>query len=31
MASTPQPTNTLFYAAGPADETNGAYGRIDFQ
>ena len=26
-----QPTNTLFYAAGPADETNGAYGRIDFQ
>jgi uncharacterized protein (TIGR03118 family) len=26
-----QPTNTLFYAAGPADEKNGAYGRIDFQ
>jgi uncharacterized protein (TIGR03118 family) len=25
-----QPTNTLFYAAGPADETNGVYGRIDF-
>ena len=25
-----QPTNTLFYAAGPADESNGAYGRIDF-
>jgi len=24
-----QPTNTLFYAAGPADETHGAYGRID--
>jgi len=24
-----QPTNTLFYAAGPADESNGAYGRID--
>jgi uncharacterized protein (TIGR03118 family) len=26
-----QPTNTLFYAAGPADEKNGVYGRIDFQ
>ena len=26
-----QPTNTLFYAAGPADETHGAYGRIDVQ
>ena len=26
-----QPTNTLFYAAGPADETHGAYGRIDAQ
>jgi uncharacterized protein (TIGR03118 family) len=26
-----QPTNTLFYAAGPADGTNGVYGRIDFQ
>jgi uncharacterized protein (TIGR03118 family) len=26
-----QPTTTLFYAAGPADETNGVYGRIDFQ
>jgi len=24
-----QPTNTLFFAAGPADESNGAYGRID--
>jgi uncharacterized protein (TIGR03118 family) len=26
-----QPTNTLFYTAGPAGEKNGAYGRIDFQ
>ena len=26
-----QPTNTLFYAAGPALETQGAYGRIDAQ
>ena len=26
-----QPTNTLFYAAGPADETHGVYGRIDNQ
>ncbi len=26
-----QPTNTLFYAAGPADETHGVYGRIDSQ
>jgi uncharacterized protein (TIGR03118 family) len=26
-----QPTNTLFYAAGPGDEKNGVYGRIDFQ
>ena len=26
-----QPTNTLFYAAGPAGGTNGVYGRIDFQ
>jgi uncharacterized protein (TIGR03118 family) len=26
-----QPTNTLFFAAGPADESNGVYGRIDFQ
>jgi uncharacterized protein (TIGR03118 family) len=26
-----QPTNTLFYAAGPANEQNGVYGRIDFQ
>ena len=26
-----QPTNTLFYAAGPADETNGVYGRLDFR
>ena len=25
-----QPTNTLFFAAGPADESNGVYGRIDF-
>ncbi len=25
-----QPTTTLFYAAGPADESNGVYGRIDF-
>jgi len=24
-----QPTNTLFFAAGPADETHGLYGRID--
>ena len=24
-----QPTNTLFYAAGPADEAHGVYGRID--
>jgi uncharacterized protein (TIGR03118 family) len=24
-----QPTNTLFYAAGPNDEANGVYGRID--
>jgi uncharacterized protein (TIGR03118 family) len=26
-----QPTNTLFFAAGPADETHGVYGRIDNQ
>ncbi len=26
-----QPTNTLFYAAGPNDEANGVYGRIDLQ
>jgi len=26
-----QPLNTLFYAAGPANETHGAYGRIDLQ
>ena len=26
-----QPVNTLFYAAGPADETHGVYGRIDPQ
>ena len=26
-----QPTNTLFYAAGPAGETHGVYGRIDVQ
>ncbi|HZW72499.1 MAG TPA: TIGR03118 family protein, partial [Caldimonas sp.] len=25
-----QPTNTLFFAAGPNNETNGVYGRIDF-
>ena len=25
-----QPMNTLFYAAGPNNETNGVYGRIDF-
>ena len=24
-----QPTNTLFFTAGPADETHGVYGRID--
>ena len=24
-----QPANTLFFAAGPADETHGVYGRID--
>ncbi|NKJ47286.1 TIGR03118 family protein [Burkholderia sp. SG-MS1] len=24
-----QPVNTLFFAAGPNDETNGVYGRID--
>jgi len=24
-----QPTNTLFFAAGPANETHGVYGRID--
>jgi uncharacterized protein (TIGR03118 family) len=26
-----QPTNTLFYAGGPNDESNGVYGRIDFR
>lgn len=26
-----QPTNTLFYAAGPSNGTHGAYGRIDPQ
>ena len=26
-----QPTHTLFYAAGPGDETHGVYGRIDAQ
>jgi uncharacterized protein (TIGR03118 family) len=26
-----QPTNTLFFAAGPADESHGLYGRIDMQ
>ena len=24
-----QPVNTLFFAAGPNDETDGVYGRID--
>ena len=26
-----QPATTLFYAAGPGNEQNGVYGRIDFQ
>ena len=26
-----QPTNTLFYTAGPGGETHGLYGRIDWQ
>ena len=26
-----QPSNTLFYAAGPSNEAHGAYGRIDMQ
>ena len=26
-----QPTNTLFFTAGPSDETHGLYGRIDVQ
>jgi len=26
-----QPTNTLFYTAGPNDEAHGIYGRIDLQ
>jgi uncharacterized protein (TIGR03118 family) len=26
-----QPTNTLFYTAGPGDEAHGVYGRIDMQ
>jgi uncharacterized protein (TIGR03118 family) len=26
-----QPANTLFFTAGPADETHGLYGRIDMQ
>jgi len=26
-----QPTNTLFYTAGPSDESHGIYGRIDMQ
>jgi uncharacterized protein (TIGR03118 family) len=26
-----QPTNTLFFAAGPEDETEGLYGRIDLE
>jgi uncharacterized protein (TIGR03118 family) len=25
-----QPMNTLFFAAGPNDENDGVYGRIDF-
>jgi hypothetical protein len=24
-----QPANTLFFAAGPNNETNGVYGRLD--
>jgi hypothetical protein len=26
-----QPTNTLFFAAGPNGEADGVYGRIDVQ
>ena len=26
-----QPTNTLFFTAGPDDESHGVYGRIDFR
>ena len=26
-----QPTNTLFFTAGPADESHGVYGRIAFR
>jgi uncharacterized protein (TIGR03118 family) len=26
-----QPTNTLFFAAGPKDEAHGQYGRIDLK
>jgi uncharacterized protein (TIGR03118 family) len=26
-----QPSNTLFFAGGPSDETHGVYGRIDVQ
>jgi hypothetical protein len=26
-----QPTNTLFFAAGPSDEQHGLFGRIDMQ
>jgi uncharacterized protein (TIGR03118 family) len=26
-----QPSNTLFFAAGPADEAHGLYGRIDLK
>ena len=26
-----QPTNTLFFTAGPDDESHGLYGRIDFR
>ena len=26
-----QPTNTLFFTAGPGDESHGVYGRIDFR
>jgi uncharacterized protein (TIGR03118 family) len=26
-----QPTNTLFFSAGPSDEQHGVYGRIDMR
>jgi hypothetical protein len=29
MGSSGQPTNVLFFAAGPEDEAHGLYGRID--